>query len=279
MINKQKNKTISRWGNAESTDKNRTLKNPIKVCNLGINGTMKPCCNRDKSGDQCHIKPALLGHTKRLTRSDSLKMMKEHDAYKDSETELFGSSGLVPSKYDISNRFKSRGLDVIKNERDKLKNIIQMRTNWLNKWYVPPSSLSDCYTCDANARNHNVRIEILKQSLIDYDKIIQAKTIQAKTIQANDVPSRARPKLNLTRKKDNIDIIDPVTRRQILAAMLAKRQTMRRTSSKNRRTSSKNRRTSSKNRRTSSKNRRTSSKNRRTSSKNRRTVRNGILKQ
>jgi len=253
MAYKPNNKTISRWDNVESTHKNKTFKNPTKVCDLGINGTMKPCCNKDTSGHQCHIKPDLLDHTKRLTRSDSVKMTKEHDDYKDIETKLLGSSGLAPSKYDISRRFNLRGLDVIKNERDNLNNIIQMRIDWLNKWYVPPSSLSDCYTCDANARNHNARIEILKQSLEDYnkaiqEKAIQEKVIQEKAIQENDIPSRTRPKLNLTRKKDNIDIVDPVTRRRTLTAMLAKRQMTQKASIKNRRSSSKNRRSSSKNR-------------------------------
>jgi len=201
---------------------------------------MKPCCDKDKSGQQCHIKPALLNHTKRLTRNDSNQMAKEHDAYKYAETKLFGSSGLQPSAYDISRRLALHGLDTIKDERAKLYNIIQMRTDWLNKWYVPPTTKSDCYTCDANARNHNMRIVLLKRSLDDYDKITKEKITQERP-----TPVRLRPKLNFTRKKNNVDKVDPIARRQILAAMLAKRQItqkLRRKSSSNRRKSSSNRR-------------------------------------
>jgi len=208
-------------------------------------------------------------------------MAKEHDAYKDAETKLLGSSGLQPSKHDISRRLALHGLDTIKDERANLYNIIQMRTDWLNKWYIPPSPRSDCYTCDANARNHNIRIVILKQSLDDYDKIIhekitqekitqekitQDKIIQARPTPVQPTPVRLRPKLNFTRKKSNVEKVDPITRRQILAAMLAKRQIaqkLRRKSSSKRRKSSSNRRKSSSNRRKSSSNRRKSSSNRR----------------
>jgi hypothetical protein len=227
MSYKSKNKTVSRWTNVESTSKNKTVKNRTQVCNLGINGTMKPCCDKDTSGHQCHVKPNLLDQTKRLTRNDSMKMSNEHDEYKEEETKLLGSSGLMPSKYDIARRYTLHGLDAIKNERYNFKRIIKMRTDWLKKWYVPPSPSSDCYTCDANARNHNVRIDILTRSLDDYNEFIlknEKKNSVSSRTRSNVVTSKQRPRLNLTRKKKESYRVDSVERRQKLAAMLTKKK-------------------------------------------------------
>jgi hypothetical protein len=232
-----KNKTTSRWANLLSTSNNKTEKNKKKiknnkteknkkkVCDLGINGTAKPCCDKHLNGSECHIKPSLLDNTKRLTRNDTIKIMKEHDDYKYEEAKMFGSGDIVPSKFDISRRFTLHGLDVLKKERDRLKNIIKMRKDWLEKWYVPPSPRSDCYTCDANARNHNVRIEILNKCLDDYNEIIlnkEKKTSVSSRTRSN-LTHKQRPKLNLTRKS-NIYRVDSVARRQKLAAMLAKKK-------------------------------------------------------
>jgi hypothetical protein len=149
---------------------------------------------------------------------------------------LFGSGGSVPTKNDISGKYILHGLDVIKNERDSLKNVIMMRSNWLKKWYVPPSRSSDCYTCDAHAKNHNAHIKKLNQGLDNYNEVIlqnekksslSSKSSSQKPIinltQLNSKPTR-RPKMNLTRKKNNDYKVDSVARRQKLAAMLVKKK-------------------------------------------------------
>jgi hypothetical protein len=259
MSYKPQNNKTSRWTNLGSTSKNKTVKNVTKVCNLGVIGTMKPCCNKDKDGIFCHVKPKLLDNTKSLTRSKSKQMSDEHDAYKYEETKLFSSGDVMPTKYDIHRQIISEGLDVVKYDRDRLKKIIKMRTNWLKDWYMEPISGVDCYTCDANARNHNVRIEILKKSLVDYNESInknekktsvssrtRSKVTPSKVTPSN-VTSKQRPKLKLTRptKKDSYRV-DSVARRQKLAAMLVKKkdsQERRKKLSGKNRTTSKNRTT------------------------------------
>ena len=111
-----------------------------------------------------------------------------------------------------------------------------MRGDWLKKWYIPPTPKTDCYTCDANARNHNVRIDILKQCMNDYNSVIkyhERKTsVSSRTRSKSKSKSksrsktmRTRPRLILTRKKkDIVDRVDPITRRQTLVAMLAKKK-------------------------------------------------------
>jgi hypothetical protein len=196
--------------NLESASNRKTVKNHTKVCNLGINGTMKPCCDKEISGNQCDIKPHLIESTNRLT----IKMTKEHNDYKDEEKKILGSDGLAPTKYDIYRRLSLRGLGVIKSERDRLKKIIKMRSDWLNKWYVPPSPTSNCYSCDANARNHNIRIEILKKSLDDYNEIIlknEKKKTSVSSRTRSNTRSKQIPKMKLTR-------------RQTPSAMLAKKK-------------------------------------------------------
>ena len=255
MANKSNNKTISRWANYEYTPINKTVKNEKKVCNLGIKGTMKPCCDKDKNGDQCHIKPILLDkYTKRLPFRDSALMSNEHDAYKKAEEKLFGSNTKNLSKKEINKRYNDNGLTSIKKERDNLKIIIKMRSDWLKKWYISPSLKTDCYSCDAHARNHIFRIEILNTFLDNYNNIIMEKNIARQSVRSrtsssrklssrklssrtrsnrtrsnransNTVTVRLRPKLNLTRKKINNDEkVDSVARRQTLAAMLAKKK-------------------------------------------------------
>lgn len=226
MSYKSKKNTISRWANLDKTSKNQTAKNQTKVCNLGIHGTTRPCCNKTVSGEQCHIKPSLLDHRKRMSRGDTIEMAKEHDAYKEAENNIMGTDGSSPTKYDIARRINVIGLDAVKDERDCLKNIINMRTEWLKKWYVQPTPSSDCYTCDANARNHNVRIEILNKSLEDYNELIlrnENKTALSNRTRSNS-KSKRRTKMNLTRKKDNSYRVDSVARRQKLVAMLARKK-------------------------------------------------------
>jgi hypothetical protein len=225
MSYKSKNKTMTRWTKSEPISKNKTVKNNAKVCDLGINGTMKPCCDKFKSGYDCHLKPSLLDHTKRLTRSDTLKMTQEHDNYKDIEEKLLGSSGLSPLKYEISRKIELKGLYAVKKERDLLKKSIKMREDWLKKWYIAPSKKVDCFTCDANARNHNARILILNQGLDNYNESIlkQEKKTSVSSNTRSQITSTQRPKMNLTRKK-NIYKVDHVARRQILASMLAKKK-------------------------------------------------------
>jgi len=243
-------------------------KNASLICNLGTKGTMKPCCDRVKNGNQCHIKPSLLDkYTKRLPLRDSVLMSNEHDAYKKAEEKLFGYNTKNLSKNDIIKRYNDDGLTSIKKEHDDLKNIIKMRSDWLEKWYISPSLKTDCYSCDANARNHIFRIEILKNILATYDDIITEKNIVRQSVRnrirsirprsnrtssnrsnrprsnrtssnrsnrsnrsrsnranSNKITVRSRPKLNLTRKKINDEKVDSVTRRQTLAAMLAKKK-------------------------------------------------------
>ena len=254
-------------------------KNASLICDLGTKGTMKPCCDRVKNGNQCHIKPSLLDkYTKRLPLRDSLLMSNEHDAYKKAEEKLFGYNTKNLSKNDIIKRYNDGGLSTIIKEHDNLKNIIKMRSDWLEKWYISPSLKTDCYSCDANARNHIYRIEILKNILATYDDIITEKNIVRQSVRqtvrnrirsnrprsnrtssnrprsnrtssnrsnrsnrtssnrqrsnrtssnranSNKITVRSRPKLNLTRKKINDEKVDSVTRRQTLAAMLAKKK-------------------------------------------------------
>jgi hypothetical protein len=82
MSYKSEKNVTSRWGNLKYTPKNQTAKNQTKICNLGVNGTMRPCCDKNIHGEQCHIKPALLDHRKRLTRGDTKQMESEYDSYK-----------------------------------------------------------------------------------------------------------------------------------------------------------------------------------------------------
>ena len=255
MANKLNNKQIPRWTNYESTPINNMQKNVKKVCNLGIKGTMKPCCDKDINGNQCHIKPTLLDkYTKRLSLRDSALMSNEHEAYKKAEGNLFGYNTNNLSKNDIYKRYDDNGLSSIKKERDNLKKIIKMRSDWLKKWYISPSLKIDCYSCDANARNHIYRIKILNNILDTYNDIIMEKNIASQSVRSrtrssrtrssrtrsshtrsshtrssransNKVTVRSRPKLNLTRKKNNNDEkVDSVARRQTLAAMLAKKK-------------------------------------------------------
>jgi hypothetical protein len=265
-------KRLSQWAKPEYEKNNNNIDTDVKVCDLGINGTIKPCCVKDTKNHECHIKPSLLDHTKRLTRSNSLQMTKEHDAYKKIEMKILGVSGMAPSKYDISRRYRLKGLAAVKNEQDGLKEVIKMRKNWLKKWYIPPSPRKDCYSCDANSRNHNARIDILTQSIDDYENVINENVINENTSKVKTtIDNVGRPKLNITRKNNHIDIIDPVTRRQKLVAMLAKRQM---TQKYRRNLSSNNQKSSNKNRTSSNKNRTSSNKNRTPSNTNRNTANN-----
>ena len=217
--------------------KNKTQKNKVlKICNLGIKGTMKPCCNKDKDGIQCHVKPIFLDvFTKRLTRNNSIQMSKEHDDYKKEERKLFGPTDNQPTRLEISRKINTNGINEVKKERTNLANIIKMRKDWLHKWYIPPTIHTDCYSCDANARNHSIRISILEDCLKNYDDEIAKNertiSVSSRTRSASAAASvasktmRSRPKLNLTkRKKDNYEKIDSITRRQRLVAMLAKKK-------------------------------------------------------
>jgi hypothetical protein len=175
----------------------KTLKNRARVCNLGINGTMKPCCDREMNGHQCHINPELLDHTKRLTRRDTILMTKEHDNYKNAEKRLFGSNVIHSKKYINEILEEEDGIDTIKQNRNVLENIIKMREDWLKKWYIPPTPKTDCYTCDANARNHNIRIDILNQCLDDYNSAILKEGPSSRRTRSK------RRKSNFTYKKNN----------------------------------------------------------------------------
>ena len=193
MTNKSNNKTISRWTNYKSTPINKTVKNEKKVCNLGIKGTMKPCCDKDKNGNQCHIKPNLLDkYTKRLPLRDSALISNEHEAYKKAEEKLFGYNTKNLSKNDINKRYNDNGLVSIKKERDNLKKIIKMRSDWLKKWYISPSLKMDCYSCDAHARNHIFRIEILNNILDTYNDIIMEKNIARQSVRSRTRSNRTR---------------------------------------------------------------------------------------
>ena len=265
-------KRLSQWAKPEYEKNNNNIDTDVKVCDLGTNGTIKPCCVKDTKNHECHIKPSLLDHTKRLTRSNSLQMTKEHDAYKKIEMKILGVSGMAPSKYDISRRYRLKGLAAVKNEQDGLNDVIKMRKNWLKKWYIPPSPRKDCYSCDANSRNHNARIDILTQSIDDYENVINENVINENTSKVKTtIDNVGRPKLNITRKNNHIDIVDPVTRRQKLVAMLAKRQM---TQKYRRKVSSNNKTPSNKNRTSSNKNRTSSNKNRTPSNTNRNTANN-----
>jgi len=226
------------------TQKNKTQKNKLlKICDLGIKGTMKPCCDKDKDGIQCHVKPIFLDIvTKRLTRNNSIQMTKEHDDYKEKEQKLFGSIENQMTCLDISRKINTKGINEVKKIRSDLANIIKMRRDWLTKWYVLPTSQSNCYVCDANARNHNGMIIELQKCLDRYDDAIEKyernTAVSSRTRSTSNTTMRSRPRLNISkRKKDNYEKIDSVTRRQKLVAMLAKKkesQERRRLSSHNR---------------------------------------------
>jgi len=219
--------------NSMPSQQNKTKKNEkAKLCNVGINGTKKPCCDKNKDGAQCHIRSVYLDSKKRLTRSNSLLLEKEHHDYKMKEKDLFGSSGIIPSKNEISKKLLKKGIKTIIDERNQFKDIVKMRSDWLKKWYIQPINNIDCYVCDANARNHSMRITILKECIKDYDDIIaeneRNRSVSSRTRSARSVTnsrmSSLRPKLNITRKKDNHTKVDSITRRQALNAMLAKKR-------------------------------------------------------
>ena len=186
-----------------SSSNSKTLKNRAHVCNLGIKGTMKPCCNRKINGHQCHIHPKLLDHTKRLTRRDAILMTEEHDNYKNAEKKLFGHNVLQHSKSDINKILRKDGIDAIKQNLNDLKNIIKMREDWLKKWYIPPTPKTDCYTCDANARNHNIRIDILNQCLDDYNSAILKEGSFGRRTRSKRKKNNNTRKSNFTYKKNN----------------------------------------------------------------------------
>ena len=193
---------------------------------------MKPCCDKNKDGAQCHISGTYLDSTGRITDSNSSLLKKEYNDYKTKEKYLFGSSGIQPSKNEILKKFKKNGIETIIDERNQLKDIVKMRSDWLKKWYKSPSVNPDCYFCDANARNHSVRISILKDCIKDYNDIIAKNernmSVSSRTRSARSATNSrmlsARPKLNITRRKDNHTKVDSITRRQTLNAMLAKKK-------------------------------------------------------
>jgi len=182
---------------------NKTLKNRARVCNLGINGTMKPCCDREMNGHQCHINPKLLDDTKTLAHKYTNLMAREHDNYKNAEKRLFGSNVIHSKKYINEILEEEDGIDTIKQNRNVLKNIIKMREDWLKKWYIPPTPKTDCYTCDANARNHNIRIDILNQCLDDYNSAILKEGSFGRRTRSKRKKSNNTKKSNFTYKKNN----------------------------------------------------------------------------
>ena len=121
--------------NSMPSQQNKTKKNQKpKLCNIGINGTMKPCCDKNKDGAQCHISGTYLDSTGRITDSNSSLLKKEYNDYKTKEKYLFGSSGIQPSKNEILKKFKKNGIETIIDERNQLKDIVKMRSDWLKKW-------------------------------------------------------------------------------------------------------------------------------------------------
>ena len=194
--------------------RNKTQKKAIlvKSCKLGIHKTIKPCCNRYINGSQCHVNPNFLdANTGKLTPSNSLQMEKEHKRYKRKEKKLFGDTNNQPTRAEITRKLNAQGINEIINERNSLQLIINMRKKWLKKWYIPPSDESDCYACDANSRNHSLRITILEDCLKNYDDVIanneKNAPVSSRTRQALKTLGPSS-RLNITRKKNKIERVD-----------------------------------------------------------------------
>lgn len=162
-----------RNNNQKPPPRNKTQKNKVsKMCDLG-NTMVHPCCT---GGRNCHVKPEFfVANTRTMTRSASKLMNKEHDNYKRLETKIFGRNlRIIPcvDAITIQGIIARDGIIPVKQDRAELARLIKMRTDWLDKWYLPPTATLNCYICDANATNHIMRINNLKKCLRIYDNVI-----------------------------------------------------------------------------------------------------------
>lgn len=162
-----------RNNNQKPPPRNKTQKNKVsKMCNLG-NTLVHPCCT---GGRNCHVKPEFfVANTRTMTRSASKLMNKEHENYKRLETKIFGRNlRIIPcvDAITIQGIIARDGIIPVKQDRAELARLIKMRTDWLDKWYLPPTATLNCYICDANATNHIMRINNLKKCLRIYDNVI-----------------------------------------------------------------------------------------------------------
>ena len=132
-------------------------------------------------------------------------MEEEHKRYKRKEKKLFGNTNNQPTRAEITRKLNAQGINEIINERNSLQLIINMRKKWLKKWYILPSDDSDCYACDANSRNHSLRITILEDCLKNYDDVItnakENETASRRTSSALKILGPSS-RLNITRKKN-----------------------------------------------------------------------------
>ena len=179
-----------RNNNQKPPPQNKTQKNKVsQMCDLGNNKRVNPCC---KGGPNCHVKPEFfVPNTRIMTRSASNSMNTEHNNYKTLEKNIFGHNIRKITCVDaatIKQNITDKGIDLVKQDRAELARLIKMRTDWLDKWYIPPTGNVNCYTCDANARNHTKRIDNLKICLRIYNSVIgeyEKKTGVASRTRAN----------------------------------------------------------------------------------------------
>jgi hypothetical protein len=162
---------------------NKTVKKRNNSNDLG--GKCIPCCINspiNKRQNNCHIKP----------NSDKETIDSGYREYKDREYRL--SQSLYPDKHKsairpkdfglnipfgnslvkvLDKRFKRDGIVGVNTDINELNKIITARKRWMERWYLKPDKKTpgvNCYTCDANGKDHERHIELLTDWLKEFER-------------------------------------------------------------------------------------------------------------
>lgn len=109
-------------------------------CYVGNNVYIAPCCNTKSDGKDCHFKEYI------KTSDTHMKQMRaDYLTYKKLEKDI--------DQMTIKNPEQDKLLDLTKLAMKK-------RSQWLKKYYR-----ESCYLCDGNLKNHQGKVEKMKQIL------------------------------------------------------------------------------------------------------------------
>ena len=154
-------------------------------CMKSIISNCVRCCD----GGSCHFKSQMTpGMMRRMSDAND-----RYHALDDRVVVVRGEDGVVgeyPGRAVIRARLKRYGMKRLDEDITTLNEIISARQEWLSDWYK-----RECYTCDANGRDHEGRIRQAERALKMYDDIISITSSIS-----NTVPDTGRKKLMLLPK-------------------------------------------------------------------------------
>ena len=154
-------------------------------CMKSIISNCARCCD----GGSCHFKSQMTpGMMRRMSDAND-----RYHALDDRVVVARGEDGVVgeyPGRAVIRARLKRYGMKRLEEDITTLNQIISARQEWLSDWYK-----RECYTCDANGRDHEGRIRQAERALNMYDDIISITSSIS-----NTVPDTGRKKLMLLPK-------------------------------------------------------------------------------